>query len=80
MSPIIYRWKRFRFGFFSREESRPHIHIFSSDGRAVAKFWLVPEVEAAYNYGIRGRAWRQICKIVEERRDEFLQAWYDYFG
>ena len=50
MSPIIYRWKGFRFGFFSREETRPHIHVFTPDGKNAAKFWLVPTVEVAYNY------------------------------
>ena len=38
-----------RFGslFFSREESRMHVHIAHTDGEA--KFWLEPSIELALN-------------------------------
>ena len=45
MSPTILREKDYRFFFFSREESRPHIHVVCSDGEA--KYWLKPEIELA---------------------------------
>jgi len=40
MSPTVFKWKGYRFFFFSREETRPHVHVYCSDGEA--KFWLEP--------------------------------------
>ena len=47
MSPTVFHEKGYRFFFFSREESRMHIHIYCNDGEA--KFWLEPQVELANN-------------------------------
>ena len=49
MSPTIFKEKGYRFFFFSREESRMHVHIVSGDGEA--KFWLEPYLELAKNHG-----------------------------
>lgn len=43
MSPTVFNENGYRFFFFSREESRVHIHVISADGEA--KFWLEPEIE-----------------------------------
>ena len=43
MVPTIFREEGYRFYFFSREESRPHVHVESVEGEA--KFWLDPEIE-----------------------------------
>ncbi|MDZ7787037.1 MAG: DUF4160 domain-containing protein [Halofilum sp. (in: g-proteobacteria)] len=48
MSPTVFREKGYRFFFFSREESRRHVHVVSNDGEA--KFWLEPELQLARNY------------------------------
>ncbi|PYS08600.1 MAG: hypothetical protein DMG15_26575, partial [Acidobacteria bacterium] len=40
MSPTVFQEKGFRFFFFSKEESRKHVHAYSGDGEA--KFWLEP--------------------------------------
>ena len=40
-----FREKGYRFFFFSREESRMHVHVVSGDGEA--KFWLEPELQLA---------------------------------
>jgi hypothetical protein len=50
MSPTVFRQGRFRFFFFSREESRPHVHVSTADG--VAKFWLEPQVELEHASGM----------------------------
>lgn len=42
MSPTVFREKGYRFFFFSREESRMHVHVVSGDGEA--KFWLEPDL------------------------------------
>ena len=48
MSPTIHREGGYRFFFFSREETRPHVHIYSVDGEA--KYWLEPKLELAKKY------------------------------
>ncbi|HYR28699.1 MAG TPA: DUF4160 domain-containing protein, partial [Thermoanaerobaculia bacterium] len=50
MSPTIFREGPYRFFFFSREESRMHVHVFSADGEA--KFWLEPAIELAESKGL----------------------------
>jgi hypothetical protein len=45
VSPTVFQEKGFRFFFFSKEESRKHIHVYCGDGEA--KFWL----EADYRIG-----------------------------
>jgi uncharacterized protein YfaP (DUF2135 family) len=41
--PTILKIGNIRFFFFSREETRMHIHIICPDGEA--KFWLEPQIE-----------------------------------
>jgi hypothetical protein len=67
MSPTVFRYKGYRFFFFSREEERMHVHIYSSDGEA--KFWLEPEVSLAQNYGLAEKEIKNLKKIVEDRQD-----------
>jgi len=53
MSPTIFREKGYRFFFFSREESRMHVHVISGDGDA--KFWLEPEIQARQELPVQSR-------------------------
>lgn len=48
MSPTVFNEEGFRFFFFSREESRMHVHVNCADGEA--KYWLEPQIELARNY------------------------------
>ena len=73
MSPTILREKGYRFFFFSREESRIHIHITCPDGEA--KFWLEPEIELAKNYNLSRTQLKEIENIIEVHYDEFKDAW-----
>lgn len=45
MSPTVFRFKGYRFFFFSREEERMHVHVTCADGEA--KFWMEPVVMLA---------------------------------
>ena len=67
----------YRFYFFSREESRVHIHVSCPDGEA--KFWLEPEIELATNYKLSRVQLKQIEQLVEEHHDDFKSAWKHYF-
>jgi hypothetical protein len=50
MAPAIVRDGQFRLFFFSREETRIHVHVAHADGEA--KFWLTPRVDLANNTGL----------------------------
>jgi hypothetical protein len=78
MSPTILREKEYRFFFFSREETRMHVHVYCENGEA--KFWLEPEIELAKNYRLSRLQLKQIEKIIEERYDKFTVAWQTHFS
>ena len=77
MSPTVFRYKGYRFYFFSREESRMHIHVHCADGEA--KFWLAPEVALDRNYGLSDSQITEITGVVMEHRDEIEDAWNRHF-
>lgn len=77
MSPTVFREKGFRFFFFSREETRMHVHVHSSEGEA--KFWLEPQIELAKNHRISRNQLHEIEKMIEEHYDQLTNAWRDHF-
>lgn len=78
MSPTIFRELGFRFFFFSREESRMHVHVYCGHGEA--KFWIEPNIELVDNYGLRGPDLQTAKKLIEEHEDEIRTAWHRHFG
>ncbi len=78
MSPTVFRENGFRYFFFSREEPRMHVHVYSGDGEA--KFWLEPEIELARNYRLSRKQLKIAEKTIEERYDELAEAWKTHFG
>ena len=78
MSPTVFRQRGYRFFFFSREESRMHVHVHCADGEA--KFWLEPQIELARNHNLSRTRLREVEQILEERHDELASAWRDHFG
>lgn len=78
MSPTVFRKGGFRFYFFSREETRLHVHVHHAEGEA--KFWLEPEIELAQNYGLSRRRITAALALVRRHQDEIEGAWQDHFG
>ena len=78
MSPTVFRESGYRFFFFSREESRMHVHVQSADGEV--KFWLEPQISLARNHGLSRRKLTRIRSIIEAHEIELRNAWYDHFG
>jgi hypothetical protein len=78
MSPTILREKGYRFFFFSREESRTHVHVTCSEGEA--KYWIEPEIELAKNCGLSRAQLREIEGLIEVHHDEFKSAWEKHLG
>jgi hypothetical protein len=77
MSPTVFREKGYRFFFFSREESRMHIHVICGDGEA--KYWLDPDIELAKNHHLSRHQVKEIEKMIEVHCDEITSAWKKYF-
>jgi hypothetical protein len=78
MSPSIFREKGYRFYFLSNEEDRIHIHVTGESGEA--KFWIEPIVSLATHYKLNRKKLSEIQGIIEEHRDEIVQAWRKHFG
>ena len=77
MSPTVFREKGYRFFFFSREESRTHVHVYCGDGEA--KFWLEPHIELAKNIRLSRSQIKEIEQIIEGHYDELKRAWKEHF-
>ncbi|MFW6103715.1 MAG: DUF4160 domain-containing protein [Bacteroidota bacterium] len=77
MSPTVLRIKGYRFFFFSREETRKHIHVYCEKGEA--KIWLEPEIKIARNFKLQERELNEILLIAKENKDEFIKSWERHF-
>ena len=77
MSPTVFKEKGFRFFFFSKEESRMHVHVSSAKGEA--KFWLEPIVALARHINLSQKELKEIQTVVEERANEIKRAWKKHF-
>ena len=78
MSPTILLVGKYRFFFNSREESRKHVHVSTSNG--TAKIWLEPLVALTDVYNLNSRELTEIIKIIEEHKYEFIEHWNRHFG
>jgi len=76
--PTIYREGPYRFFFNSREETRMHVHVESSDG--TAKFWLEPIIALAMSHNLTAKELTKIEEIVRKHQDEFIAAWRRHFS
>jgi len=77
MTPTVFHEDGYRYFFFSREESRMHVHITSGDGEA--KFWLEPDIELANNYHYSRKHLKKVESFIEDHYDEIISAWKQYF-
>ena len=79
--PTIFRYKGFRFFFFSNEgEPSEPVHIHVRKGESIAKFWLEPEIAVAESYRMKSSDLTMLSKVVTERADEIREAWNEYFA
>ena len=76
--PTVLRSGPYRFYFYSHEPNEPaHIHVDRDD--LSAKFWVDP-TQLARNFWFRANELRTIQSMVTENREEFLEAWNEFFG
>lgn len=68
----------YRCFFYAGDREEPaHIHVERDD--KIAKFWLVP-VRLQSSVGFNRREIARISLIVNEYKEQFLEAWHEYFG
>jgi len=77
VSPTVLRVAGFRFYFFSRDETRMHVHVQRAEGDA--KFWLEPRVELAESHGMTRRRLAIASRLVQENEDAIRKAWKGHF-
>jgi hypothetical protein len=76
--PTVFRFKGYRFFFFSNEDKEPvHIHVESDDN--YAKFWLEP-VQMVRSIGYNARELNEIREIIEKNIAIFRRRWDEYFS
>jgi hypothetical protein len=78
LSPTVFRYKNYRFFFFSREESRMHIHVLSPQGEA--KIWIEPAIALERSVGYNNSQISEVLEQVEEHRDEIESRWRQHFS
>ncbi|MCG2722050.1 MAG: DUF4160 domain-containing protein [Thermodesulfovibrionales bacterium] len=76
--PTIFKYKRYRFFFFSNEGYEP-VHIHVRKGTETAKFWLEPDIMLEYSYEMSPSELKEIEGIVREKKETFKEAWNAYF-
>ncbi|WP_173196778.1 DUF4160 domain-containing protein [Geobacter sp. SVR] len=77
MSPTVFTKSGLRFHFFSREESRMHIHVTSQRGEA--KFWIEPVIELAQNHGMSEVELKTASRLIKEHEDDIRKTWHLHF-
>lgn len=77
MSPTLFRERGYRFFFFSREETRMHVHVAHAEGEA--KYWLEPEIVLAENYRLTAQSLREVEALVRNHEQEIRDAWHRHF-
>ena len=77
MSPTVFREGPFRFYFFSREETRLHVHVYGPDGEA--KFWLAP-VRLERSHAFSRKEIRRIQALAKQHEQHLLESWNEFFN
>lgn len=78
MASTIIRDGLIRLFFFSREESRIHVHVSHVDGEA--KFWLTPQAVLANHTGLSETQLRKAQAVVNAHLKEIQDARNLHFG
>ncbi len=75
--PTILRPGPYRIFFYSGDRDEPpHVHVERDD--CETKFWLTP-VKLEKSSGFRPQELRKIQSMVEEKAEELLGSWNEYF-
>lgn len=75
--PTVMILHGFRFFFYSKEESRIHVHVERSGFEA--EVWL-DTFDIAFNYGFKDHELLVIQKLVRRYEKEIKKTWTTYFN
>jgi Domain of unknown function (DUF4160) len=79
--PVIFRYKGFRFFFYSNEGNpREPKHIHVQGQGCEAKFWIEPEVSLASSDGFDAKTLRVLQEEVSMNAKLIEEKWNEYFG
>lgn len=79
--PVIFRYKGFRFFFYSNEGSpREPVHVHVRSGEGEAKFWLRPTVQLDNSNGFDARTLRELVEVVEQNAALIEGVWNEHFS
>ena len=79
--PVVFRYKAFRFFFYSNEgnpREAMHVHVRSGDGEA--KFWLKPTAYLANSDGFDARTLRELRDVVAANTVLIERIWNEHFS
>ncbi len=78
--PVAFRYKSFRFFFYSNEGNPcedMHVHVRGGDGGA--KFWLTPTVSLADSDGFDAKTLRELREVITTNKELIERAWNEHF-
>ncbi len=76
--PTIFSNGPYRFFFYAGDRDEPiHVHVERDD--SIAKFWIEP-IRLQRSSGFRSADLRRIRKIIEEKQDDIVEFWNEYFN
>ncbi|MEW6350929.1 MAG: DUF4160 domain-containing protein [Thermodesulfobacteriota bacterium] len=79
--PVVFRYKGYRFFFFSNEgDPLDPLHVHVRRGAATAKLWLCPQVIAAESHGMNAAELNELVRVAEKHRDVIERYWNEHFG
>ncbi len=79
--PVVFRYRGYRFFFYSNEGSpREPVHVRAIGAEGEAKFWLQPAVRVAFSDGLNARTLRELTGVVQLNADLIERTWHEYFS
>jgi hypothetical protein len=73
-SPTVLRTGGFRFSFFSREESRLHVHVSHADGEL--QFGTRPEISLVNRTGLPQHTVNEIEETICRHHEAITDVWH----
>jgi hypothetical protein len=76
--PTLLIWHGYKFRSYALDRDEPpHVHVVK-DGMSL-KVWL-ESVVVARNIGYNNREVERLMAVIVEHREEWTEAWNDFFG
>jgi len=74
--PTVFKYKGYRFYFYSNEHLPEYIHVENGDGYARI---VLETLEVTDSYKLNSKELKKVIKLVQENREKIEGAWYEYF-